>query len=323
MKRSKKDKKRFGKQKKSVTIVSSALNEESALNDFFQRITNIMDQESEYKWDCVFFDNGSSDKTWNVISNWAASDKRILGFQMSRTFALDAALSAGLQLTDSDAVVVMTSDLQDPPELISKMLRAWESGYPNVVIRITKREAISYLRKLLTSIFYRINEWASDGLIPSNVSDFRLMDRSVYKHVREIPESGRFLRGVVAWTGFPSYFIDLERPDRHSGKSKVRYGNLIRYSIQGILSFSKKPLNAITKLAFVCASISLVTLVALSILWLSKGVPFAGFGTIVGLMFLIFSITTLILSIIAEYISLIYTEVRRQPNQIIWKSTSD
>lgn len=310
------------KKKKSITIISSALNEELALDNFFQRIIKIMDHERSYFWSCVFFDNGSTDNTWSLISKWARNDMRITGFGMSRTFALDAALSAGLQLTDADAVIVMTSDLQDPPEVIPELLRAWEKGYPHVVVRITKREAISRLRRLLTSSFYKLNEWASDGLIPRNVSDFRLMDKLVYKHVRQIPESGRFLRGVVAWTGFPTFFVDLERPDRHSGKSKVAYSNLIRYSIQGMLSFSKKPINAITRLAFICSAMSLVMVAMLSTLWFSKGVPFAGFGTIVGLMFLIFSLTTLILSVIAEYISLIYTEVRSQPDQIIWKSTS-
>jgi glycosyltransferase involved in cell wall biosynthesis len=308
--------------KHRVDIISSALNEEDAIVELYERIERVFSQEHGYIWKLTLFDNGSSDGTWAKILQLSEQYSNIEGYRMSRTFPLDAAFTAGMQQAEGDVAIIMASDLQDPPEVIPLLLRKWEKGALHVVVRVLKRSDISFFRKVLTKIFYRLSFWASEGLIPENVSDFRLMDKRVYSAVNQIHERNRFMRGLIAWTGFPTQFVDIERPPRHSGFSKVKYLPIIRFSIKAIFANSSKPISFISSAGFVLSLFSLSTILFFSLQWLISGVPFAGYGTIVGLLFLFFSLTIGVLGIIAEYVSLIYIEVKARPHSILWESTT-
>ena len=306
----------------SVEVISSALNEEEAIFELYERLSRVFSQEEEYTWKLVIFDNGSSDTTWEKISSLSSLHPNVTGFRMSRTFTLDAAFTAGMHQATADIVIIMASDLQDPPETIPLLLRKWESGIPHVAVRVLKRDEMSYLRKLLTKTFYRISNWASQGLIPENVSDFRLMDKIVYTAVNQMQERNRFMRGLIAWTGFPTAFVDIERPARYSGRTKTSYYELIKFSLRGIFANSNKPISLISFSGFILSGLSLLAVFIFSVIWLLIGVPFAGYGTIVGLIILTFSLTLAVLGVIAEYISLIYTEVMSRPHSIIWEQTT-
>jgi polyisoprenyl-phosphate glycosyltransferase len=306
---------------KQVDIITSALNEEAAILELYSRIRNVMENESEYSWRLIVFDNGSTDQTWMKICCISENDRRVKGFRMSRTFSLDAALTAGLHMAKGDVVILMASDLQDPPEILPELLRQWEKGFLQVLVRIKKRSQMSILRKLLTKIFYKISNWSSSGMIPENVSDFRLIDKKVYLAVNDMQERNRFMRGLISWTGFPTTYIEIDRPKRHSGTTKTKYLDLIRFSIKGILANSTKPISFISTFGFIVSGAAFVMTLVLSGFWILYDVPFAGFGTIVGIVILSFSLTAAILGIIAEYIGLIYVEAQQRPHSIIWEET--
>jgi dolichol-phosphate mannosyltransferase len=307
--------------KKTIEIVSSALNEEAAIPELYERLNKVFLQEIKYNWKLTIFDNGSSDGTWSQIEELAKKYENVKGFRMSRTFSLDAAFTAGMNQGTGDAIVIMASDLQDPPEVIPSLLREWEKGIPHVMVKLKKRNEMSFLRRILTRVFYKISNWASDGMIPDNVSDFRLMDKCVYRSVNEINERNRFMRGLISWTGFPSTFVEIDRPARHSGKTKTKYFALIKFAIRGIFATSEKPINLISGIGFFFSFVAASLTIIFSALWLFSGVPFAGFGTIVGLLTLGFSINLGVLGVLAEYIGLIYTETKGRPHSIIWKET--
>jgi dolichol-phosphate mannosyltransferase len=307
--------------KKTITVVTSCLNEAKNVEELYRRLKNVFNKE-KYLWNLIIFDNGSKDKTWDEILALSRTNKNIVGYRMSRTFSLDAVFTSGLLECTGDAVIMMASDLQDPPETIPALLRCWERGVPHVAVKIKDRAEMSKTRRVLTKNFYRISKWASDGLIPENVSDFRLMDQAVYKAVNELTERNRFMRGLVAWTGFPTEFVEIERPPRFSGRSAANYPGLIRFALQGIFANSIKPLSAISILGVISALLSVLSLLFFIPYWILTGVPFAGFGTIIGFIALGFSIIVLMLGLLAEYLGLVYGEVKMRPHVVRWDSTN-
>lgn len=210
----------INKAKITVDVATSALNEELCIPEFIARMRKVFDAETNYSFRLTIVDNGSSDKTWSLIEEETKHCPRIRGIKMSRTFPFDSALTCGLDHADSDYLVLMTSDLQDPPETLHELLREIEKGFDQVVVKIRKRSQVPWPRRLLSQIFYGMSYWSTDGLIPRNVSDFRIMSRKVYSQIKIMKESHRFMRGLGAWVGYNSSSIVIERPNRFAGKSK-------------------------------------------------------------------------------------------------------
>jgi dolichol-phosphate mannosyltransferase len=211
----------------------------------------------------------------------------------------------------------MTADLQDPPELISTFLRKWEEGYENIYGIVTKREGTGHIRTMNSKLFYWLAGKLTDGQIPRNASDFRLVDKKVYLAVREMTERNRFVRGLFAWAGFKSIGIPMVRPPRFGGVSNAHTFKVLDLAFKGIFAHSYKPLRMITVFGFVLSAISLISIVPLFFIWVFVGVPFAGFGTLVGLFLLVFGIVSLMLGVLSEYVGLIYEEVKARPNYLV------
>lgn len=300
-----------------VQIVTSALNEGGNIIEFCHQLQSVFQKESNYVFDVLIFDNASTDDTWLRIKEVAVTDSRFRGFLMSRQFTLDASLTAGIDLADGDAVITMASDLQDEPEKISDFLRAWEHGNNLVLGRVTERPELSLAFKVLTPIYYKIASWASNGLLYENVSDYRLMSRAVYTNVRRLREQHRYMRGLTSWTGFNPCFIDLKRKPRFSGKSNNRLFPVLSLATKGILSQSSKPLTMISLVGFTLPLFFFSLFITFLALWVVKGVPFSGFGSIISLLLFLFSLNFLFLGIIGQYIALISTEVKNRPLYII------
>ena len=219
----------------------------------------------------------------------------------------------------------MTSDLQDPPEVIHSLLREYENGSEQVLVRITSRKTVPIPRRILSKAYYWLVNNLTDGMIPKSVSDFRLLSRDVYENVRELRESHRFMRGISSWVGFKCSYIEIARPPRYAGESKWLGKSLVSVlstASRSIFAFSIKPLILLSVIGSILSIFSLIALSASVIGWLLVGVPFAGFGVIVSLAILGFSITILALGIIAQYLGLIYEEVKRRPIYIIAEKTS-
>jgi dolichol-phosphate mannosyltransferase len=230
---------------------------------------------------------------------------------------MDGGLTAGLHFAKGDAAVLMTADLQDPPELISEFIKKWEEGYENVYMVVTKRTGTGPLRTFNSKAFYWLAGKLTDDRIPKNASDFRLVDRKVYETVRSMDERNRFVRGLFAWVGFKSIGIQAERPERYGGVSNAHSLKVIDLAFKGIFSHSYVPLKLITVTGIVLSGLSVLAMVIFATAWILVGVPFAGFGTLVSLGLLMFGILTFMLGLIAEYVGLIYEEVKRRPNFVV------
>jgi dolichol-phosphate mannosyltransferase len=309
-----------GPMKKTVDVITSAFNEEECLPELFSRLNVIAKQENNYDFRFIVIDNGSQDQTWNLIRKIQESDNRYIGIKMSRNFTLDAAFTCGLDHAKSDVAIIMTSDLQDPPEAIPLLLRQFESGYDQVLAKITNRGTVPLLRRKLSESFYKIANFMTGGMLPESVSDFRLVSRKCYEAIRTLRESHRFLRGLGSWVGFKTTNIEIERPPRFAGESKWLGTSLIRvvvHGFQSIFAYSTLPLAWVSIFGVFASLASVLSLVVLTAMWILLGVPFAGFGSIIAAIVLCFSITILVLGVIAQYIGLIYEEVKRRPLYLV------
>jgi glycosyltransferase involved in cell wall biosynthesis len=312
--------------KKTLEIITSAYNEEECLPELFRRLISVASDEANYNFSFIVIDNGSADKTWNLIQKIQERDSRFKGLKMSRNFALDAAFTCGLDHASADAVVIMTSDLQDPPEAIHRLLREYEAGFDQVLARITNRGTVPLLRRKLSSAFYKIANFMTGGMLPESVSDFRLLSKRCYQSISMLRENHRFLRGLGSWVGYRTSTIEIERPPRFAGESKWLGISLVRvilHGFQSIFAYSTLPLAWISIFGVLASIFSIFALIGLVVVWLLFGVPFAGFGSIVAAILLGFSITILVLGVISQYIGLIYEEVKRRPLYLVEEKLGD
>lgn len=309
---------------KSLDIITSALDEEDCLNEFISRVQVVMSEHPDYSWRMIICDNGSIDRTWEIIRARAEEFENIVGVRMSRTFSFDAALTMGLDRASADAAIIMASDLQDPPEIIHRFIEKYEEGYEQVVAKVIKRQYVPFARRVLSTIFYSIVNKVTNNMIPRNVSDFRLLSRSAYLASRQLRERNRFLRGLLAWSGFKTFEVLVVRPPRFAGESKFmkfRLRTVIRWAVSAIFSYTATPLHFVSVLSFLFSMISIFTTVVLSLVWIANGVPFDGYGSIIGLLTLGFSVILAAIGVICQYLANIYDEVKQRPIYVIAETT--
>lgn len=304
----------------TVDILTSAYNEEECLPELFTRLDKVFSGEKDYSYRVLVVDNGSLDSTWEVIQSHTKTNTKIHGFRMSRNFTLDAAFTCGLDNAESDIAIIMTSDLQDPPESIPALLREYENGSDQVLVKIKSRDAVPLLRRILSTLFYKIAKRMTGGMLPESVSDFRLVNKKTYQAIRRLRESHRFLRGLGSWVGFKTSYIEINRPARFAGESKwikMSLLNVIAQASRSIFAYSATPLMFISFMGVFFSVISFIGLLISSVIWIIGGVPFAGYGSIVGLIALGFSLTMLAIGVLAQYLGLIYEEVKQRPLYIV------
>ena len=303
--------------KKKIDVVVPVYNEEEVLNELITRLLGIAANEKNYDFDFILVENGSSDGSCRIIKEARSRDSRIKMVRLSRNFGCDGAITAGIHYAKGDAAVVMNADLQDPPELIPEFLRRYEQGFDIVYGIIKKRHGESFLRKACSSLFYVIINALTKGLFPRNVSDFRLISRKVIDTVNALKETNRFMRGIVAWTGFTQAGVEFERPSRFAGKSKSGFGAIFRVAMNGIFSFSHFPLRLTTILGIFISVVSFLLLVSFVVSFFLFGRQVPGHTSTITLMLFLFGILFFILGIIGEYIGRIYDEVKSRPNFIV------
>ena len=304
-------------QRQLISIVIPAYNEEDCVQELVSRLKAVFALLPEHDFEVVLIENGSIDRTWELLSQVHAVDPRFKVVQLSRNFGMDGGITAGLDYISGDAAVIMSADLQDPPELIPRMVEKWEEGYENVYQVVTKRRGTRPLRRMNSAAFYWLAAKLTGDAYPRNASDFRLVDRGVYESVRSMQERNRFVRGLFGWVGFRSIGIEAERPPRFGGESKAHSLKVIDLAFKGIFSHSYVPLQLITVVGIGLSMLSLLAIGTLTILWVTSGVPFAGFGTIVSLQLLLFGVLVSMLGIVSEYVGLIYEEVKQRPNFLV------
>ena len=295
----------------------SAYNEEQSIETLATRLQVVFDQNSAYAFEVIIVENGSTDSTYEKLLKIHGRDSRFKILKLSRNFRMDGGITAGLNHASGDAAVIMTAALKDPPELIPQFLKKWEEGYENVYGIVKKRPGTNLIRKINSQIFYWLLNKMTGGLMPRNVSDFRLVDRKVYLTINLMEERNRFLRGMFVWVGFKSFGIEFERGPRFAGKSKAYTFQVIELAIKGIFAYSYLPLKFITMMGITISALSFIILIGIVIKVLFWGVPFPGFGTIMAVMLLMFGFLFTALGVISEYVGLIYEEVKQRPNFIV------
>ena len=302
---------------KTISVVTSAYNEEDSIEELAKRLRAVFDELSAYQFEAIVVENGSVDGTFDKLRRIHQEDPRFKIVRLSRNFRMDGGVTAGLRFATGDAAVIMTAALKEPPEMIKDFIEKWEEGYDHVYGVVRRRPGTAFLRKVNSQVFYWVINKCTGGMIPKNVSDFRLADRKVYEVLNQMDERNRFLRGMFVWTGFKSIGIEFERAPRFRGQSKANTLGVVELALKGIFAFSNIPLKMISIVGLTVSFLSFVALAVIVIKVIVWGVPFPGFGTIIAVMLLMFGFGFTALGVIAEYIALIYEEVKQRPNFVV------
>lgn len=310
-------------ERKLISVIVPAYNEEDCVQELADRLSAVFEQNASYDFEAIIVENGSTDRTWELLQQIHDADHRFKIVQLSRNFRMDGGITAGLEYAQGDAAVIMTADLQDPPELISEFILKWEEGYENIYMVVIKRGSTGPIRRFNSRAFYWLAGKLTDDRIPRNASDYRLVDRKVYETVRSMDERNRFVRGLFAWVGFKSVGIEAERPPRFGGESKAYSLQVIDLAFKGIFAHSYVPLKFITVTGIAMSALSFFATVTLAVCWLLFGVPFAGFGTLISVSLLAFGLLAFMVGLLAEYLGLVYEEVKGRPNFIVAQLLED
>lgn len=304
--------------KKLISIVTPFYNEQENTDEYYRQLKNLFEKEKKYNFEFVAVEHGSHDNTFAKLLKLNKKDKRLKIVQLSKNFGnADAGILAGLNYAAGDAAVIIMADLQEPPPLISDLLRNWEKGYEIVYGQVEKRADPSFTRKILSLTYYKILNYLTGNIFPSNVADFRLLDKSVYQTVINMPERNKYLRGVIAWTGFKQIGVPFKRAPRFAGTSKADYKTIFKVAANGIFSFSYMPLKLVTYLGILVSALSFLMIGVQITLFIIYGRGAPGITTIVTLFSFFFGILFLILGVIGEYLARIYDEVKGRPSFIV------
>jgi glycosyltransferase involved in cell wall biosynthesis len=303
--------------KQKIALVIPAYNESECVDELAKRLAAVFDSEPAYDFEALIVENGSTDDTMDKLLAIRAADPRFKILQLARNFRMDGGLTAGLNVIDANAVVLMTADLQDPPEFIPEMIRKWEEGYENIYGVVTERQGTGPIRTMNSRLFYWLAGRLTHDRITNNASDFRLVDRKVYEAVRSMDERNRFVRGLFSWVGFKSIGLPMVRLPRFAGESKAYSLGVIDLAFKGIFAHSYAPLRLITWTGFLLSGIAAIAVFVLAWRFVFYGVPFPGFGSLICVMLIGFGVVALLLGVVGEYLALIYEEVKQRPNFVI------
>lgn len=307
---------------KLISIVVPMYYEEKVADECYKRLKKVMD-DNEINYEFIFVNDGSKDKTFEILNKIAEEDKNTKIISFSRNFGHQIAVTAGVDKSKGDAVVVIDADLQDPPELIPKMIDLWNDGYKVVYAKRKKRKGESFFKLLTAGMFYRILDKMTDIDIPLDTGDFRLMDRDVVNVLKTMNERNRFVRGMVSWVGFKQTPIEYERDERFAGETKYPLKKMIKFASDGIISFSAKPLRIMGSLGMFCVSISLIIFLYALIRKLANDVNVvSGWASIMTAVTFLGGVQLLSISVLGEYIGRIYDESKGRPLYVIEKEVN-
>jgi glycosyltransferase involved in cell wall biosynthesis len=301
-----------------VSLVVPVLNEQDTVKSFVDCISEVMAPIQEYNnYEIVFVNDGSTDATEFAIRSLMHDDSRLRLVNLSRNFGKEAALSAGLEHANGDAVIPMDVDLQDPPNLIPDMIEKWRRGAKVVNARRSARQSDTWLKRKTAGAFYKTFNMLADHPIPSNVGDFRLMDRQVVDVVCDLGERARFNKSLFSWVGFETDEVTYERPARSAGESSWSYWKLWNFAIDGIFASSTAPLRIWTYIGGTISVASFLYAAYIILHTLILGVDTPGYASTVILILGFGGLNLFALGIIGEYIGRIYTEVRERPLYVV------
>lgn len=300
-----------------ISIVVPCFNEQDNLAPFLARLHGVLNEQSDIRWEIIAINDGSTDHTLSCLLELRATYPQLCVIDLSRNFGKEAALTAGLDHAQGDAVIPIDADLQDPPELIPAMLEQWRAGHDVVLARRRDRLHESWLKRHITHMFYRLQQRIAQPPIPAEVGDFRLMDRRVVETLRGLRESQRFMKGLFAWVGFSTTIVEYDKARRQRGQSSFYMLKLFNLAVDGITSFSIAPLRLASLFGFIIALLALGYASIILIQTLIFGIDQPGYASLIVTILFIGGVQLISIGILGEYIGRIYAEVKGRPIYII------
>lgn len=306
----------------TFSIIAPIYNEEESLRVLYQRVCEVMERTHEL-WELILVNDGSQDRSAEIIRELAGKDKRVRPVMFARNFGHQIAVTAGLDYSRGDAVVIIDADLQDPPEVILELIDKWREGYEVVYAVRTEREGETWFKTFTASLFYRLVYRITDVTIPMDTGDFRLLDRKVVKVMNSMREHHRFLRGMASWVGFRQVGVGYKRAARYAGETKYPFKKMFRLALNAITGFSYFPLQLATYIGFLSAGLAIIAIPVVIILRAINPETFFGqASTLIAVLFL-GGVQLISLGILGEYLGRVYDEVKGRPLYVVSQGPED
>ena len=302
---------------KKVTILIPCYNEEGSLDALYKALKELMDSQTDYSWEVLMVNDGSKDRTIDIIKQLREKDKRICYVNLSRNFGKENAMLAGFDYATGDCMVIMDADLQHPPMTISDMLAKWEEGYEDVYAKRITRGKESWFRKQFSLFYYRMLKHLTRVEILENVGDFRLLDRKCIDALKNLRETQRYTKGMYCWIGFRKTEVWFEQGDRLAGESSFNFLRLLNLAIDGITSFTTAPLRIATIMGLFVSLIAIVFMCYILLTTLIWGDPVQGYPTLITVILFLGGVQLLSLGIIGEYLGRIFYETKGRPVYVV------
>ncbi len=298
---------------KKITIIVPSYNEEEALPHLYERLNNMMNKLTQYEFEVLFINDGSKDKTLELIKEMRSKDRRISYVNFSRNFGKEIAMIAGLDYAQGDAVIFIDADLQDPPEIIPELIKYWEEGYDDVYARRNSRKGETFLKKFTSKMYYKVLQSLTRVEIQKDTGDFRLLDRRCVNALKKMRETQRCSKSMFSWMGYNKKEVMYDRDPRIAGKTKWNYKKLIDLAIDGITAFTTSPLRVSTLLSiptFLSFAIYFIYIILNVII---NNYKVQGYQVILLLNLFFFGLIILLIGIIGEYLGRIFNETKNRP----------
>ena len=298
------------------SIIAPIYNEVDNLPVLYSRVSEVMNGTEE-AWELILVDDGSKDGSNEVIRKLASADERVRPVIFARNFGHQIAVTAGLDYSRGDAVIIIDADLQDPPEVIHDLIAKWREGYEVVYAVRKEREGETWFKKTTAALFYRMIYRITDVKIPLDTGDFRLIDRKVVNIMSKMRERHRFLRGIGAWVGFKQVGVEYNRAARFAGETKYPLKKMLKLALNAITGFSYFPLQVATYIGFISAGLSILAIPVVIVLRLISAPQLTGQATTLIMVLFLGGVQLISIGIIGEYIGRIYDEVKGRPLYIV------
>jgi glycosyltransferase involved in cell wall biosynthesis len=303
-----------------ISIIIPCYNEEAVITTTYHKLTEVL-KGHDFEYELIFIDDGSADATCDLLRTFAARDLKTKVLMLSRNFGHQAAVSAGLHQAAGAAAVIIDADLQDPPEVIPEMIKAWREGKGEVIYgRRAKRKGETFLKKFSAHLFYRILNMLSDVPFPADTGDFRLIDRKVVLAYRCFHEKNKYLRGLFSWMGYRQYAVSYIRDPRFAGKTKYTLKKMLKLAGDGIFNFSKKPLTLAINLGILSLFIGFILIIWMFYVHFFSLTAIPGWSSTITTIIFFGGIQLLSIGILGRYIGSIFDEVKNRPEFLIRES---
>lgn len=310
--------------KKLISVIVPCFNEEEAIPYFYEEIKKVSEKMNDVKFEYIFVDDGSKDKTLLILKAYAKIDERVRYVSFSRNFGKEAAMMAGLEYSNGDYVTLMDADLQDPPSMLSEMLKIiTEEGYDCVGTRRVTRKGEPKIRSFFARMFYKIINKMSKTEMVDGARDYRLMKRKVVDAIISMKEYNRYSKGIFSFVGFKTKWLEYENVERVAGKTKWSFWKLFKYAIEGIVGFSTFPLILSTLMGILFCFLAFLMVVIIIVKTLIFGDPVSGWPSLVCIIFFIGGIQLFVMGIMGQYLAKTYLETKARPIYIVSETEND